>query len=52
MSDDIIVADAAQLGVEQVYWHLCQNNKTSWGWAGPSSAQAGTTPWFNWFELN
>ena len=30
MSNDITVADAAQLGVEQVYWHLRQNNKTKW----------------------
>ena len=27
MSVDITVADTAQLGVEQVYWHLRQSNK-------------------------
>ena len=28
MSINITVADTARLGVEQVYWHLRQNNKT------------------------
>ena len=37
------------LRLNLLVWHL---KLTSWGWAGPSSAQAGTWPHFNLFALN